>query len=143
MGITPESFPHVFEAPAAAPQQVHDRKLRILIVEDNPDGRETLAMMLGMRGHEVHEAEDGPSGVRQALEIQPDAAIVDIGLPGFDGYEVARRVRAAARGAAIRLVALTGYGQEEDRRAAFAAGFDSFLVKPADLKTLFSILGTV
>ena len=120
-----------------------ERKLRILIVEDNADGRETLAMMLGMQGHEVHEAEDGPSGVQRALDVEPDAAIVDIGLPGFDGYEVARRVRATAQGTAVRLVALTGYGQDEDRKAAFDAGFDDFLVKPADLEALLRILGSV
>ncbi|HET7729170.1 MAG TPA: ATP-binding protein [Usitatibacter sp.] len=139
----PSHDPPPLPAAAPAPNPAADKKLRILIVEDNADGRETLALMLGMQGHEVHEAEDGPSGVDRALQLHPDAAIVDIGLPGFDGYEVARRVRAAAKGAAIRLVALTGYGQEEDRRAAFAAGFDSFLVKPADLKALFSILATV
>ena len=131
-------------AAAAAPAaEERERKLRILIVEDNPDGRETLALMLGMEGHEVHAAEDGPSGVKEALEWTPDAAIVDIGLPGFDGYEVARRIRAAAKGFAIKLVALTGYGQEEDRRAAMAAGFDSFLVKPADFKAIHTILATV
>jgi len=129
-------------AVAESPEAI-EKKLRILIVDDNPDGRESLAMMLGMQGHEVHEAVDGPSAVQRALELVPDAAIVDIGLPGFDGYEVARRVRAAAKGAAIRLVALTGYGQEEDRRAALAAGFDSYLVKPADLNALHSILGRV
>ena len=117
--------------------------MRILIVDDNADGRETLAMMLGLHGHEVHEAVDGPTGVEAALAWKPDAAIVDIGLPGFDGYEVARRIRAAAKGVAIRLVALTGYGQEDDRRQALAAGFDSFLVKPADLHALQAILATV
>ena len=132
--------PEVRPQPAEAEGE---RKLKILIVEDNPDGRETLAMMLGMQGHDVHAAVDGPSGVEEALQWAPDAAIVDIGLPGYDGYEVARRIRAAARGVAIRLVALTGYGQEDDRRQAMAAGFDSFLVKPADFKAIHSILATV
>jgi len=133
--------PVAVAAPPAAPGA--ERRLRILIVDDNPDGRETLATMLGLHGHEVHEAEDGPSGVEEALTWKPDAAIVDIGLPGFDGYEVARRIRTAAKGVAIRLVALTGYGQEDDRRQAMAAGFDSFLVKPADLDALHDILATV
>lgn len=136
------------QAPARAlarprAQAEADKKLRILIVEDNADGRETLAMMLSLQGHEVHEAENGPSGVDRALELHPDAAIVDIGLPGFDGYEVARRIRKAAKGAAIRLIALTGYGQDEDRRNALAAGFDCFMVKPADMKALSSFLATV
>ena len=136
------------EAPAQAMSAVaspeeESKRLRILIVEDNPDGRETLVMLLGMQGHEVHEAEDGPAGVERALDIKPDAAVVDIGLPGFDGYEVARRLRSSPLGRAIRLIALTGYGQEEDRQNAFRAGFDSFLVKPADMNALNSILASV
>jgi CheY-like chemotaxis protein len=112
-------------------------------VEDNPDGRETLVMLLNMQGHEVHEADTGPSGVERALDLKPDAAVVDIGLPGFDGYEVARRLRSSPIGGDIRLIALTGYGQEEDRQNAFRAGFDSFLVKPADMNALSSILASV
>jgi CheY-like chemotaxis protein len=139
----PLEAPPVPEAASPAHDEEAERKLKILIVEDNPDGRETLVMMLGMQGHDVHAAEDGPGGVQEALQWHPDAAIVDIGLPGFDGYEVARRIRAAAKGVAIRLVALTGYGQEEDRRQALAAGFDSFLVKPADFRAIHSILATV
>ena len=139
----PLQAPPVPEAAPVPDDEEAERKLKILIVEDNPDGRETLVMMLGMQGHDVHAAEDGPGGVQEALQWHPDAAIVDIGLPGFDGYEVARRIRAAAKGVAIRLVALTGYGQEEDRRQALAAGFDSFLVKPADFRAIHSILATV
>jgi CheY-like chemotaxis protein len=119
------------------------RPLRILVVEDNVDGRETLAMMLRLNGHVVLEAGDGPGGVEAARTGHPDIAIVDIGLPGFDGYEVARQVRAAAGGEDIKLVALTGYGQEDDRRQATAAGFDWFLVKPADLEALMAILARV
>jgi CheY-like chemotaxis protein len=100
-------------------------------------------MPSSMQGHEVHEAENGPAGVERALDIKPDAAVVDIGLPGFDGYEVARRLRSSPLGRAIRLIALTGYGQEEDRQNAFRAGFDSFLVKPADMNTLNTILASV
>ncbi len=119
------------------------KKLRILLVEDNEDGRQTLAMMLRMQGHEVHEADSGPTGVAGIHEVHPDIAIVDIGLPGFDGYEVARRTRADDRVEAVRLVALTGYGQEDDRRNARAAGFDWFLVKPADMGALDEILAHV
>ena len=115
----------------------------ILLVEDNPDGRETLAMMLGLGGHEVHQADTGPAGYESAVHLHPDVAIVDIGLPGYDGYEVARRVRAEPGASDIRLVALTGYGQEEDRRNALDAGFDHFLVKPADLDALNKILAKV
>ena len=133
--------------PPAAQEQADDgddaKPLRILVVEDNPDGRETLAMMLGLRGHEVHQADTGPKGVECAKQLHPDVAIVDIGLPGYDGYEVARRVRSDASASDIRLVALTGYGQEEDRRHALDAGFDHFLVKPADLDALNKILAKV
>ena len=134
--------------PAAAPEPSReapsDRKeekpLRILVVEDNDDGRETLAMMLRLNGHQVHEADSGPGGLASVKAVHPDVAIVDIGLPGFDGYEVARRVRASPDTRGVRLVALTGYGQEEDRRNAHAAGFDWFLVKPADLGAISEIL---
>ncbi|HUP98424.1 MAG TPA: ATP-binding protein [Usitatibacter sp.] len=139
-------IPLVEAPPEAQPpsQEPADGKpLRILVVEDNPDGRETLAMMLGMRGHEVHQADTGPKGVESAVHLHPDVAIVDIGLPGYDGYEVARRVRAQPAARDIRLVALTGYGQEEDRKNALAAGFDWFMVKPADLEALNRILAEV
>ena len=119
------------EVPAAgAPVAAH--RLRILLVEDNADAREMLSAVLRLQGHEVHVAIDGPEGVSAALALQPDAALVDIGLPGFDGYEVARRIRAGRAGRATRLVALTGYGQPEDRRRTRDAGFDDHLVKPVD-----------
>ena len=118
-------------APAAGrPDAAH--RLRILLVEDNADAREMLSAALRLQGHEVHVASDGPEGVSAALALEPDAALVDIGLPGFDGYEVARRIRAGTRGQATRLVALTGYGQPEDRRRTLDAGFDDHLVKPVD-----------
>jgi len=93
-----------------------------------------------MQGHEVHEAEEGITAVEHALSICPDVAIIDIGLPGLDGYEVARRIRARANGKVHKLVALTGYGQEEDRRLAMSAGFDEHLVKPVDPDVLYRIL---
>ena len=135
--------PHAAAAARDEPGADEQKRLRILIVEDNPDGRETLAMLLGMQGHEIHEAETGPGGVECALKVKPDAAVVDIGLPGFDGYEVARRLRASPETSGTRLIALTGYGQEDDRQNAFRAGFDSFLVKPADMAALNTILASV
>jgi CheY-like chemotaxis protein len=102
-----------------------------VIVEDNADSREMLRVTLELAGHEVQEAHDGPSGLTAILRLLPDVALVDVGLPEFDGYEVARRVRAAA-GTSIRLVALTGYGQAADRRQALEAGFDAHVVKPID-----------
>jgi CheY-like chemotaxis protein len=108
------------------------RPLRIILVEDNDDIRETLEVLLADAGHHVLTAPDGPSGLALILAEQPDAAIIDIGLPGFDGNELARYVR-AAHGTIrpIRLVALTGWGHPADREATFAAGFDAHLTKPA------------
>jgi len=105
---------------------------RILIVEDNPDARETMRLLLELSGHRVQLAEDGEAGLDLALRTHPDVALIDLGLPGLDGYELARRLRAAPEAASIRLVALTGYGQPEDRRRAAEVGFESFLVKPVD-----------
>jgi signal transduction histidine kinase len=111
-----------------------DLRRRLLVVEDNVDARQTLRMLLQALGHEVHEAGDGEAAIAAAAELRPDVAIVDIGLPRLDGYEVARRLRAAH--AAIRLVALTGYGQDDDVRRARAAGFDQHLLKPASIDQL-------
>jgi CheY-like chemotaxis protein len=113
---------------------------RLLLVEDNPDGRDTLRLVLELSGFEVEVAEDGVAGLRLALSWRPDAAVVDIGLPLLDGYEVARRIRETLDGH-IFLVALTGYGRDEDRRRAFQAGFDVHLTKPADLDELARLLG--
>ena len=107
---------------------------RLLIVEDNEDARQGLRSLLELGGHEVHEAADGEAGVSAAIRIAPDLAFIDIGLPALDGYEVARRIKAANPG--IRLVALTGYGNEGDRQRARDAGFDSHLLKPATLHDL-------
>jgi CheY-like chemotaxis protein/anti-sigma regulatory factor (Ser/Thr protein kinase) len=114
---------------------------RVLVVEDNDDAREMLRNLLRLLGHEVHEARDGASGVDEARRLRPDVALIDIGLPGIDGYEVARRIRADVPGA--RLVAVTGYGQPEDRERTRAAGFDVHLVKPVDPDQLQEVLSTV
>jgi two-component system, sensor histidine kinase len=104
---------------------------RVLVIEDNADAREMLRMALQLEGHQVETAADGVSGVESALRTPPDLVLVDIGLPGLDGYAVARRLRAAL-GDRVTLVALTGYGQSEDRRRTTEAGFDAHLVKPVD-----------
>ncbi|HJX29375.1 MAG TPA: ATP-binding protein [Thermoanaerobaculia bacterium] len=106
--------------------------LRVLVVEDNEDGRESLRDLLELWGHEVELAENGTQGVEKALALHPDVALVDIGLPGIDGNEVARRIRAVFGTANMELIAMTGYGQAEDRRRAMQAGFDNYLVKPVD-----------
>jgi len=115
-------------APAAAASSVPAR--RVAIIEDNADSRETLRVLFQMYGHEVHEAGDGPSGVELVLRVQPDAAFVDVGLPGFDGYEVARRIRAAPSGRRVQLIAVTGYGLPADQAQARQAGFNHHVVKP-------------
>jgi signal transduction histidine kinase len=102
---------------------------RILIVEDNPDLRDLFVQLLQGAGHEVACANDGPAGLREVLALAPDIAFVDVGLPGFDGLELARKAR--ERGSRSHLVALTGYGQAEDRKRTAEAGFDEHLVKPA------------
>ncbi|HEY6910198.1 MAG TPA: response regulator [Myxococcales bacterium] len=116
---------------------------RLLLVEDNPDIGETLRDLLQLLGHRVELVGDGLRAVQTALATQPDAALVDIGLPGIDGYEVARRVRASDEGKALVLVALTGYGRPEDRERALAAGFDAHLVKPVDPEELNEVLATL
>jgi signal transduction histidine kinase/ActR/RegA family two-component response regulator len=118
---------------AAAPRR------RVLVVEDNDDAREMLATLLRMQGHEVFEAADGEAGLEAALGLRPDIAFIDAGLPGLDGFEVARRLR-AADGVRPFLVALTGYAQAEDRRRAHEAGFDVHLAKPVDLEKIQEVL---
>lgn len=115
------------------------RALSILVVEDNDDARESLVQILTLDGHTVHKAVDGVSGVQAAERVHPDVAIIDIGLPHMDGYEVARTLR-AGKHHRIVLVALTGYGQPEDERLAREAGFDAHLVKPADFGRLRALL---
>jgi CheY-like chemotaxis protein len=106
------------------------------------DSRDMLRFLLEHAGHEVHEAADGPTGVEAILTVRPDIALVDVGLPGLDGFEVARRVRADARGRGVRLVALTGYGLPEDHRRSQEAGFDAHLVKPVDPARLVAVIAT-
>jgi signal transduction histidine kinase len=115
-------------------------KATILLIEDNDDGREMMATMLGSYGYPVLQAGDGLEGVRLAAAELPGVALVDIGLPGIDGYEVARRLRQDERTRDIRLIALTGYGLAEDQRRVLEAGFDLHMVKPVDLAALLAQL---
>jgi CheY-like chemotaxis protein len=126
------------------PQLVVDTtpRRRILIVDDNQEGAEILAEALGELGFLTHTAFDGPSALELLGAFKPDVMLIDVGLPVMDGYELVRRLRADAGLASIRLVAVTGYGQESDRRRALEAGFDQHLVKPVDLDRLQSMLWT-
>jgi len=128
------------QAAAASPTKEETTPSRhVLIVEDNRDGRESLAMLLELMGHRVDTAEDGRRGVEVALAVRPEVALVDIGLPGLNGYEVARQLRAAL-GKGVLLVALTGHSQPEDRRKAAEAGFDAHLTKPVEPGELQTLL---
>ena len=112
----------------------------VLIVEDHRDARTVLRMMLSRGyGYVVHEAADGESGVRAALEKKPDVALIDIGLPDIDGHAVAREIRAGLNGHRMLLIALTGYGAPEDVCLAREAGFDLHLVKPVEHSALVRI----
>ncbi|HKB35518.1 MAG TPA: ATP-binding protein, partial [Gemmataceae bacterium] len=116
------------------------RSLRILIVDDNEDAASSLALMLRLQGHEVRVVHEGPAALETAGDFGPDVAVLDIGMPGMDGYELARRLRCLPRLAGVLLIALTGWGQEEFRRRSKEAGFDHHLVKPADPRTLRELL---
>ena len=107
------------------------RALRAVVVDDAADLRELVADLLRMKGHEVTAVEDGPSAVRVIREQKPDVALIDIGLPEMDGYEVARTLRKDLPATKLRLIAMTGYGQAADKATAIAAGFDAHIVKPA------------
>ena len=113
---------------------------RILVADDNQDALESLGTLLEISGHEVHTASDGMLAIEIAARVRPEVALLDIGMPRMDGYEVARRIRAESWGKHIVLVALTGWGQDEDRRRTREAGFDSHLVKPLDLDALTDFL---
>jgi two-component system CheB/CheR fusion protein len=113
-----------------------------LVVEDNPACRNMLQTLLKLDGFQVEVAEDGQQGLDAILAQLPDIALIDIGLPELDGYEVARRVRKQLSRSEVRLVALTGYGQAKDREAVFQAGFDEHLVKPVNPQDLARVLIT-
>lgn len=114
--------------------------LRILVVDDNDDAAKMLETALRQLGFVVESAHDAPSALLCAERLQPDVALLDLGLPVMNGYELAQRLRASRRGSELRLIALTGYGQEADRERAFHAGFDRHFVKPIDLGELWRLL---
>lgn len=114
---------------------------RVLVAEDNADLAESMAMLLRLEGHEVRIAYDGPSALDLADEFRPNAAVLDIGLPGLDGYELARKLRARQYGRGLLLIAVTGYGQPEDHLRSREAGFDVHLVKPLDPYTVGAEIG--
>ncbi len=130
-------------AVAAARPQPAGHRLRILVVDDNEDSARGLGRLLRRAGHEIALAHDGAAALEVATGFLPDAVLLDIGLPGLDGYEVARRLRTMPGPDRARLIAVSGYGQESDRQRSRAAGFDAHLVKPVDLAALRSLLATI
>ncbi|WP_457337957.1 response regulator, partial [Rhizobacter sp. P5_C2] len=118
----------------------HGSVRRVLVVDDNQDAATTMATLLEALGHLPVVAHDGPSALQLLEQQSVDIAVLDIGLPVMDGYELAQRIRAKAGGRALKLIALTGYGQAEDRLKSAAHGFDEHLVKPVDMETLLQLL---
>ena len=131
------------EPASVPPAQLNASRCRVLVVDDNVDAADSLAALLKILGHDAVTAYDGVSAIAAATAIVPDVIILDIGMPGLNGYETATRIREQPWGKAVRLIALTGWGQEQDRHKSFAAGFDGHLVKPTDPATLTQMLREV
>ena len=141
-------LPCLAEAPEASMPQLDmqsrgTRGLKVLVVDDNVDAAQMLATLLEMNGYEVAIEYDGQGALASAVQAPPDVALLDIGLPDIDGHELARRLRAMPETTQAMLVALTGYGQAEDRQRAHNAGFDHHMAKPADLAKLLELLAAV
>lgn len=130
----------VSDVAEATPAREPTASLRILVIEDNADAAESLQRLLAALGHSVSVAASGPEGVEAARTLRPELILCDVGLPGMDGYAVARALRNAPETRDTRLIALTGYGQDEDRKMAIDAGFDLHLTKPVDPARLFAEL---
>jgi len=118
-------------------------RLRILVVDDNQDAARSLALLLRTMGNETEIASDGLEALKVAEAFRPDVALLDIGMPKLNGYEVSRRIREHAWGQSMVLFAMTGWGQEEDRRRSMEAGFDTHLIKPARPAELAELLAEV
>ena len=131
------------EAPAGAAAARPVRPVRVLLADDNRDACDSLEMLLTLEKHEVRVAYDGTSALAAMAEFRPELALLDIGMPGMNGYELAAKIREQSWGAEIYLVALTGWGQEDDRRRAIDAGFDEHLVKPVDFDEVSALCGRI
>jgi CheY-like chemotaxis protein len=131
------------ERAESVPTPIGLRRLGVLVVDDNVDAADTLADLLPIWGHEVRVAYTGPAALATLREWQPEVVLLDIGLPEMDGYAVARQIREIPTLAAVRLLAVTGFGQEEDRQRARDAGFDAHLTKPVDADELRRVLETL
>jgi two-component system CheB/CheR fusion protein len=119
------------------------RRLRVVVVDDNRDSADTIAMLLTGSGRDVRVEYTGPAGLETVRSFRPDAVLLDIGLPGLDGYEVARAIRRDPELSGVQLIAVSGYGQESDRRRSKDAGFDVHMVKPVEPQTIEDVLNAV
>ncbi|MBV8495735.1 MAG: response regulator, partial [Gammaproteobacteria bacterium] len=128
------------ETARTEPQPLPAARRRVLIVDDNVDAADSLALLLESDGHEAQTAYSASTALEAVERLRPEVVLLDLGLPHIDGYEVARRLRARASVPGMRLIALTGYGRDEDRERAREAGFDDHLLKPADIAALQQLL---
>ena len=128
------------KAAPAVPDNAAPRLRRILVADDNCDAGETLAMLLRLDGHEVHVANDGLEAVEMFGRVQPEVVILDIGMPGLSGHEVARRIREMHSERPVILIAVTGWGQKADKDRAAASGFDHHFTKPVEPTVLSALL---
>jgi CheY-like chemotaxis protein len=129
--------------PVSEPIAQQPRRRRLMVIDDNKDAAESMSMLLELWGHEVVCAYDGRTALEAAVKYHPDAVFLDIGLPGMDGYEIAERLRELPESARAVLIAITGYGQDEDRRRSHDAGIDHHLVKPVAPETLHNLLDSL
>ena len=139
--IMKEAGARGIQASAATPQAPSGR--RILVVDDNYDSAESMATLLQLSGNECMMAHSGPEAINAAKEFLPDVMLLDIGLPGVDGYEVCRAIREQPWGGRIWIMAMTGWGQDEDRARSKEAGFNAHLVKPVDIIKLNELIDAV
>jgi CheY-like chemotaxis protein len=130
--------PHKFAAPISSASARKQR--RVLVADDNRDAGETLAMLLRLDGHEVHVATNGLEAVEMFTQVRPDVAILDIGMPGLSGHEVAQRIRMLGDEPPVTLIAVTGWGQKADKDRAAASGFDHHFTKPVEPTVLSTLL---
>jgi two-component system CheB/CheR fusion protein len=137
------TLPEPAQTPERSPMPVPPSGTSVIVVEDNADSREMLCALLARAGLSCHGAPDGVTALRLVDEVSPSIVILDVGLPDMDGLEVARRIRANSRHAAVRLIALTGYGRTRDRVATTLAGFDHHLVKPVQPTELLVLLAEI
>ena len=128
------------EASPSAAVPIPQSSLRILVVDDNRDSADSVAMMLELMGNEICTAYDGAEAIAAAARFGPDVVLLDIGLPKLNGFEVCRRLRAQPQAGALVIIAQTGWGQDEDRRRTLAAGFNYHMVKPIDPIALMQVL---